>query len=511
MTSVHRQRTRPSRAVVDRLRGLDPWGPLLALAAVAVFLLHGYGGMLTRDLALYAYSGQQFAEGVPPYVSVLNRAGPLAHMVPGFGAMIARLLGTDDLLTMRVLMTVLSVAAVWLTYLLGRDTFGSRLAGVAAATSLLTFQGFVTYATGGPREKTTMLLLVVCALLAVVHRRWGLTGVAVALATLTWQPAFFVGTTAVVVAAVALSWRAATGALLRFAVGGLVTTAVVTAYFVLEGALELFLRGFLIINAGWTDQSGLREFLQIAPEEMTAGFGWSIWVVLIGLVATVVLAVAELRGLDRHDGRRMAVVGTGAATVACLLWSLKVFNGWADAVFVLPLAALGLGGLVLALVRRLPRRAATAVVATYALVALVAAGANAGATRDDYLEPMRAEVDAVLAISGPGATVLSIGAPQPLVFGQLRNPIRHQMFIVGLQDYLDEELPGGLEGLAEEIEEARPTLVTMDHPTWYDWLRPVIREHYVFVGSTYDITWYVERSVGRDRVARLQRTLEPSP
>ena len=184
----------------SRLGRIDWWGPLLAAIGVLIFLLHGFGGLLTRDLALYAYGGQQFAEGVPPYVGVLNRAGPLAHMVPGFGAMIARALGTDDLITMRVLMMVLSTIAVWLTYLLGRDTFRSRLAGVAAAATLLTFQGFVTYATGGPREKTTMMLMVVCALLAVVHRRWAWAGVAVALATLTWQPAFVAGTVAAVTA-----------------------------------------------------------------------------------------------------------------------------------------------------------------------------------------------------------------------------------------------------------------------------------------------------------------------
>ena len=81
------------------MRRLDPWGPVLALAGLVIFLLHGFGGTLTRDLALYSYSGQQLVEGVPPYVSVLNRAGPLAHMVPGGGAAIARLIGTDDLLT----------------------------------------------------------------------------------------------------------------------------------------------------------------------------------------------------------------------------------------------------------------------------------------------------------------------------------------------------------------------------------------------------------------------------
>ena len=116
-------------------------------------------------------------------------------MVPGVATWVGRLLGADsgadDLFAMRVLMMLLSVVAVWVVYLLTRDAFDSRVAGVAAATSLLAFQGFVTYATGGPREKTTMMLLMALALWAVVHRRWGWAGVAVALATLTWQPVFF--------------------------------------------------------------------------------------------------------------------------------------------------------------------------------------------------------------------------------------------------------------------------------------------------------------------------------
>jgi len=107
LTRVPDRMTHPSRG----LRGLDPWGPVLAAVGTVVFLLHGYGGILTRDLALYAYGGQQFAEGVPPFVAVLNRAGPLAHMVPGaatwFGRLVGADSGADDLMAMRILMTAL--------------------------------------------------------------------------------------------------------------------------------------------------------------------------------------------------------------------------------------------------------------------------------------------------------------------------------------------------------------------------------------------------------------------
>lgn len=493
------------------MRRLDPWGPVFALAGTVVFLIHGFGGPLTRDLALYAYSGQQFVEGEPPYVSVLNRVGPLAHMVPGAGAAIARAVGTDDLHTQRVLMMVLSVAAVWLMYVVGRDAFESRLAGAATATSLLLLQGFVTYATGGPREKTTMLLLVVCTMLAVTHRRWAWAGASVALATLTWQPGFVAGTAMTVTAMLFLPWRRIPHAVLRFAVGGAIPTALTCGYFLAVGAFGDFVDGFYLINAEYTDQEGLREFLDAEQGEVVDAFGWSLWVLLAGLAASMLLAVLRVRGLDRTKSQHAAVVAFGVATFAGILWCIRVFNGWADAMFMFPMAAAGLGGLVLLVARRLPSTAVVPAVATYVVVGLVATGATAAATRQDDLGPLRDVTDRLLAAAGPDAQVQSIGAPQPLVLGNLRNPIRDQMFIAGLDDYLDETYPGGLAAFGEQIGEDEPTFVTMDHPTWYPWATPVLDEEYVELGRNQLVTWYAHRDLGPGRLAELEAIVASGP
>jgi hypothetical protein len=111
------------------LRGADPLTAVTCAVALAVYLPHGFDGYLTRDLGLYSYGGQLVAEGVPPYVGTLNRAGPLAQLIPGVGAFVARTVGADDLLGMRVLLMLLSVACVGVAYLLGRDVFRSRAAG----------------------------------------------------------------------------------------------------------------------------------------------------------------------------------------------------------------------------------------------------------------------------------------------------------------------------------------------------------------------------------------------
>ncbi len=491
------------------MRRVDPWGLAVAAVGAVVFLLHGFGGVLSRDLGLYAYAGQQFADGEPPYVGVLNRAGPLAHMVPGLGALIARALGTDDLLTMRVLMMVLTVLAVWLTYLLGRDLFGSRAAGLAAAVTLMASRVVVIYSGSGPREKTTMLVLVVCALLAIAHRRWGSAGVATALATLTWQPAFFPCLAAAVVAAsvppVRTHWRYALAAWTRFALGGLATTGVIVGYFAVVGALDAFAEGFLLINASNTNQTGLATFIRAYPNVMPRAWGWSLWLLLGGLVAAVVLAFRS-RGAQDPAGR--AIIGIGAATLAAVLWSFVAYNGWADAMFAVPLAAVGVAGAVLSLARYLPGSGAVAALAAYVIVVAGAAGFTAWQRSPDALPSQRATTEALLAAAGPDVTVQSVGAPQPLVLGALTNPIRHQMFLTGLDEYVDETEPGGLAGIAADIEARRPTFVTMDHPDWYDWALPTVERNYSRIGTADGVTWYADRDLGVEKLEEMTRVVE---
>ena len=174
------------------LARVDPLIPLLCGVATVLYVLHGFDGYLSRDLGDYAYGGEQVADGVPPYVAVVNRAGPLAHLIPGVGAVLSRWMGVDEVVGMRVFLMLFAVAGIAVTYLLGRDVFRSRLAGVAAAASLLGCQGFIAYASDGPREKTSMVLFLLCAMLAMVHQRWLTVGFCTALATLCWQPVFFV-------------------------------------------------------------------------------------------------------------------------------------------------------------------------------------------------------------------------------------------------------------------------------------------------------------------------------
>jgi hypothetical protein len=86
----------------------DPLVYAVGVVALVTYALHGLNGVLTRDLGVYSYAGQQVADGVPPYMGILNRAGPLAHVIPAIGVRIARLAGFDDVITMRVLFLLIA-------------------------------------------------------------------------------------------------------------------------------------------------------------------------------------------------------------------------------------------------------------------------------------------------------------------------------------------------------------------------------------------------------------------
>jgi Dolichyl-phosphate-mannose-protein mannosyltransferase len=486
-------------------RRVDPLGPLLAVAALVVCIVQGFDSILTRDLALYSYGAQQTVEGVPPYVSVLNRAGPLAHLVPAVGVGAARIVGMDDILAMRLLMLLISVACVWVLYVLVRDLFNSRLAGVASATALLTFAGFVTYAVGGPREKTTLTLFVLLAFWAVLKQRWLLAGICVALATLTWQPAFIPGLFATVVAIAGLGRTAMLPAALRFAIGGLIPTAVITAGFALAGAMTEFLDGFVVINWRYTTPGRFRDFHE-RVDLLIQGFGVGLVVILAGLVAIMVFAAMRARDAFRsREAPDLAVVGIGVATLGGVLWSLVVFNGWADLIVLLPSAALGVGAVAAEVQERVPTRSGMSILVGWSVVCLLAGLVSSFENREHVLDRQRVEVAAMFAAVPSDATVMSVGGPEPLVLTHRTNPTRHQMFLAGLNEYVDDTWPGGLDGLAEWIGDEEPTFITVDHPTWYSWLTPTLEKEYVAVGtSPGDFTWYVNRSVGARTIEELR-------
>lgn len=489
----------------DHLRSADPLIGLVGLVSLVVYVLHGFDKEMTRDLGVYAYGGQRFLEGEPPYVAILNRAGPLAHVVPGIGMGLGRLVGLSDVHGARVLYMLISVACLCLTYVVTRDLTRSRAAGVVAAVAFLGFQEFLDMATNGPREKTPMALFLMIALVAVQRRRWTTCGVFIALATLTWQPVFFA---AILMAGVAVllaperRMRAGASVLL----GGAVTSAIVLVYYALNNALGTFFECFVVINAEYTHQPNPFDNGYYIWLNLKSGFGPSLAVIAVGMLALVVLTVRSApRAWRTRDVQAATWVAFGAGWLGGMVWSLIAFNASPDAFMLLPFAAIGVGGAVASLRTRVQPRVGLAVAVALALVLTAYATVFSVTTRGHYLAVETSAVTRTLRLGPHPSTVMSIRAPQALVMAHRKNPTRYQMFDADLERYINDTYqPGGLAGFADWVARDSPTYIVLQHGYRPPWLMPWLKGSYDNVGGPREFSIWVTRSVSQD----VRRTMK---
>jgi hypothetical protein len=189
-------------------------------------------------------------------------------------------------------------------------------------------------------------------------------------------------------------------------------------------------------------------------------------------------------------------------------WAFKAFNGWPDAVYVFPASVLGIGGLYTLLARRVPARAAIGVLAAWAVVATGLSAATAVRDRSDELDDQQAEVADVMAILPRGARIASVEAPQPLVLAHQRNVSRFQLFGNGLEGYVQDTWPGGIDGYAHWLVARRPTVIAVGTQSGMpDWLPPAMGTKYVDVGGRSNWRWWVRTDVGAPVLQRLKSRL----
>jgi hypothetical protein len=224
------------------------------------------------------------------------------------------------------------------------------------------------------------------------------------------------------------------------------------------------------------------------------------------MVVQFVLAVATWRSPARRTPLGAAQVGFGVVFIVGLLWSLKAFNGFPDAFFLLPESIIGVGGIVAVLAKRLPGRVVLAVTVAWA-VAVTALAVNWSLTnRDDGLVQQRADVEAVMGLLPADATMVTVEAPQPLVLAHKRNLSVYQLFGNGLIDYVEATWPGGIAGYARWIQEKSPTVITVGDDGPPDWLRPVLGG-YSRVGNSGKWAWYLNRDLGNTTLQQARDVL----
>ena len=152
-----------------------------------------------------------------------------------------------------------------------------------------------------------------------MHQRWCAAGFFIALATLTWQPVFLAVAAGAAVAALLGQRTGKLRALVGIAVGGIVPTVITVGAYAAIGKLQVFLDDFLLINAEYTQQTSLFDNGSAIWSFMVDAYGWSLWVLLGGMVVQLALAVAALArpGPAYATGGRRRWASASPSSSAC--------------------------------------------------------------------------------------------------------------------------------------------------------------------------------------------------
>jgi hypothetical protein len=238
------------------------------------------------------------------------------------------------------------------------------------------------------------------------------------------------------------------------------------------------------------------------------GFGASLWVIVVGLVALPVLLVPSVASPDPPGAgeapRSVAAFRTSpllpivAGAAVMTVWTTSDFNGWPDIFPLLPFAAVGFAGLVHAVVRRLRPPVGDALAGAIVACLIVLAVNMAVGTRSNAIDEQRAAVHELLDQLPRDATILSINSPQALVLSGRTNPSRHQTFLRGLHDYIEDTYPGGLDAFGAWVASEKPTVIALERPRPPEWLETALDRDYRFVGMAPGWAWYVRYPEAND-------------
>ncbi|HEX6655857.1 MAG TPA: hypothetical protein VF153_06565, partial [Candidatus Limnocylindria bacterium] len=390
---------------------------------LAIFSRGSIDDELSRDESIYAYAGQQLANGVPPYVSILDAKTPLSSMIAGVAVMAGRAGAGNDLTTIRLTFFVISALTVVAVFLASLALSGSVMGALVAAAAFTTFRGFAFDALGGPDAKTPGVLLAAVCTALLVDRRWLLGGMAAGLAVLVWQPLGLYCVTAVVAAWLAADSGRRTRLALE-ALGGVLLPIIATCiYFVAVGAFGSFWESAVLLPITGTvrppEDFGTHVTHIVAT--ILAGYGAGGWILLAGLVALVALVIGAVWARRARLGalqREPLVTVVLLPLLGITAFSLVDFQGYPDVYPFLLYGALGIGAAASALFIALERSSRTPLFArgfasVMLLVILVATWTSYSQPRIEstLLPRQRADADAAAALLGPGERLWSLGNP----------------------------------------------------------------------------------------------------
>ncbi|MGH9173222.1 MAG: hypothetical protein ACRD1H_02630, partial [Vicinamibacterales bacterium] len=350
--SLFAARHGPSREPPRSSAGLNAWfviaGATVSLViAVSLFSRFSIDGTLARDEAIYAYAGQQQAQGTPFYVSIVDQKTPLGSMIAAAAVTIGRAVGADDLSAIRIMFFVFACLTVVAAYLLATWLFESPLIGLVAAASFASFKEFALGALTGPQVKQPAVFFAVLSMALIVRRGYFWGAFAGSLAFLVWQPLVVFPIVALAAAALATAADRKWKRFGRACAGAAIPLGGTALYFWLVDALDELVAAAFVFPVTYlerTDESLLERLQRIVSVvdrhyDRAEVLFWGGLVILLGLLAVrVAQRRSDIWAMVRDDAYVHVVV---ASLLPIAAFSATDFQGSADLYPLLPYAAIG--------------------------------------------------------------------------------------------------------------------------------------------------------------------------
>ncbi|MCW2968674.1 MAG: hypothetical protein JWM71_2446 [Solirubrobacteraceae bacterium] len=459
-----------------------PWALAAFVLALSIILFTRFslGDLLSRDEAICAYGAQQWAHGVPFYTSIFDAKGPVSSALGGVAVWAASLVDFNDLTAIRLLFLAFACATAVGVYLLAARAWESRLAGIAAAVTFISFKGFALDAMGGPDPKTPGVCFAVASLTLLLHRRWFTGALLAGLAPLVWQPLGGYAVLAVAAAALGSESGERARSVLRAIAGVLAPVVVTFGYYLAAGSLSDLVDGMIVFPLTGVEREPetLGHRLHVITSTVDLYYGNTrvlLWAGLVILPALLAWGVAR-RHIAMKDPLVVAVAGSGLMVA---LFTVSDFQGYPDLFPLLPYAALGIGGAVGLGVRAVPTGRARqlagglGIAATAVLVLLTWHSYTTAAHGHELLRStQQASADRLSRLADPNGTIWALGNPAVLVFSHRRNPSRFVYLDSGFDAYVAQHTPGGLRGFADQMLSFRPAVIDVNH--WKSLRRPIV-------------------------------------
>ena len=465
------------------------------LISLIVYLSYGMKAYLRLDNSIIVYAGQQMANGVPFYVSIFDVKSPLAYILAGIGVIISRLIGWNDIITIRLLFLLISCLTVVSVYFLMKYLFDSSEVGLLSALLFLCFYGFSYYSAYGPRAKILMLVFEILSIWATAKKKWFWGAFIGSIAFLTWQPMLIFPVLTICLAFIQSTQKERILALLTSTGGFLIPLVITSLYFLSYSynAFESFLYGTLLFYLLYADRGTSNSFLGRVKDSLEnplfaiiEGFSAMMFFIILGFVMIIFLFFltrSNYNSFKEMVSEDSFIVIFGSFPVL-VVFALIDFQLFPDFLMFLPFVSIGCAKFLESLLpyfktsianhhqdiyglkRINPNRLYTLLILGIAIGFVFPAELMAYYRRAYYdnrysqtLAYQQEQAAKVLERFGKNTSILCLGKPELFVFLNRTNPSRYLFIMMGIDNYIHAVTPGGFEGWIQEIQGINPDLI----------------------------------------------------